>query len=89
MRIFLVGPKAIETAFRDAGKGRADAVLVLPNVVVVSQRKEIAALTGIGVGTKEIHLYRSNRWLLLAEIAFVVFWTWILLLTLTHARFPF
>jgi len=46
VRIFLVGPKAIETAFRDASKGRADAVLVLPKVVVVSQRKEIADLTG-------------------------------------------
>ena len=34
------GPKDIETAFREASKGRADAVLVLGNVVVTSHPKQ-------------------------------------------------
>ena len=38
------GPKDIETAFREASKGRADAVLVLPSSVATSQRKQIADL---------------------------------------------
>jgi putative ABC transport system substrate-binding protein len=33
----ILGPKDIETAFRAAGKGRADAVLVLTNPIVLSQ----------------------------------------------------
>jgi putative ABC transport system substrate-binding protein len=37
-------PKDIETAFRAASRGRADAVLVLENAVLASQRKEIADL---------------------------------------------
>jgi len=41
VRIFLVGPKAIETAFRDASKGRADAVLTLASAVLTSHRKEL------------------------------------------------
>jgi putative ABC transport system substrate-binding protein len=41
----VVGPKDIEAAFRDASKGRADAVLILSSVVAFSQRKEIAAIT--------------------------------------------
>src|SRR5262249_11139470 len=41
----VVGPKAIETAFRDASKDRADGVLVLPSAVATAQRKEIADLT--------------------------------------------
>ena len=39
-----VGPKDIETAFRAATKGRADAVLVLPSPVFNTNRKEIANL---------------------------------------------
>jgi putative ABC transport system substrate-binding protein len=38
----IVDPKDIETAFRAAGKGRADAVLVLNSPVSASHRKEIA-----------------------------------------------
>ena len=38
------GPKDIETAFRAASKGRADAVLVLPGAVLNFQRKQIADL---------------------------------------------
>ena len=38
------GPKDIETAFRAASKGRADAVLVLSSPVLFSQRKQIAEL---------------------------------------------
>jgi putative ABC transport system substrate-binding protein len=37
-------PKDIETAFREASKGRADAVLVLGAPVLISQRKQIADL---------------------------------------------
>ena len=38
------GPKDIETAFRAASKGRADAVLVLTSPVFNSQRTQIADL---------------------------------------------
>jgi putative ABC transport system substrate-binding protein len=38
------GPKDIETAFREASKGRADAVLVLPNPVLISQRPQVVDL---------------------------------------------
>jgi putative ABC transport system substrate-binding protein len=38
------GPKDIETVFRAASKGRADAVLVLPNSVLLSQRAQLADL---------------------------------------------
>ena len=37
-------PKDIETAFRAAGKGRADSVLVLTSPVINPYRKEIAEL---------------------------------------------
>jgi putative ABC transport system substrate-binding protein len=40
----VLDPKDIETAFREAVKGRADAVLVLPTAVLSSQRKEIVDL---------------------------------------------
>jgi ABC-type uncharacterized transport system substrate-binding protein len=40
----IVDPKDIETAFRAAGKGRVDAVLVLNSPVSSSHRKEIAEL---------------------------------------------
>jgi len=38
------GPKDIETAFQAAGKGRADAILVLSGAVLNSHRKQIAEL---------------------------------------------
>jgi putative ABC transport system substrate-binding protein len=40
----VLGPKDIETAFREAGKGRADAVLLLPTAVLNTQRKQIVDL---------------------------------------------
>ena len=40
----VLNPKDIETAFRAASKGRADAVLVLANPVLVSHRTQIAEL---------------------------------------------
>jgi len=41
----VLGPRDIETAFRAAGKGRADAVLMtVPGRVASSRRKEIAEL---------------------------------------------
>jgi putative tryptophan/tyrosine transport system substrate-binding protein len=40
----VLGPKDIETAFRSAGKGRAEAVLVLGGSVFNSQRTQIAEL---------------------------------------------
>ncbi len=41
----ILGPKDIETAFREARKGRADAVLVLGSPVLISQRRQVADLT--------------------------------------------
>jgi putative ABC transport system substrate-binding protein len=40
----VLGPKDIETAFRTASKGRADAVLVLGGPVILSHRTQIADL---------------------------------------------
>ena len=40
----ILGPKAIETAFRAADKGRADAVLVLSSSVISSQRTQVIEL---------------------------------------------
>ena len=40
----VLSPKDIETAFRAASKGRADAVLVLASAVLNSQRTQIADL---------------------------------------------
>ena len=42
--ITLRRPKDIETAFRAASKERAEAVLVLRNVILMSQRRQIADL---------------------------------------------
>ena len=41
----ILGPKDIETAFREASKGRVDAVLVLGAPVLISPRRQIADLT--------------------------------------------
>ena len=43
--IDVVGRNDIETAFRDAGNGNADAVLLLGGSVFVLHRKQIAALS--------------------------------------------
>jgi putative ABC transport system substrate-binding protein len=40
----VLGPRDIETAFRAAGKGRADAVLLLSSLVLNSHRKQVADL---------------------------------------------
>jgi putative tryptophan/tyrosine transport system substrate-binding protein len=40
----ILGPKDIETAFRAAGKGRADAVLMLSSSVFTSQRTQVIEL---------------------------------------------
>src|SRR5438093_5664808 len=40
----ILGPKDIETAFREASKGRADAVIVLGAPVLISQRRQMADL---------------------------------------------
>ena len=40
----VLDPKDIETAFRAASKGRADAVLVLASGILVAQRAQIAEL---------------------------------------------
>ena len=40
----VLSPKDIETAFRAASKGRADAVLMLPGSVLVLQRAQLADL---------------------------------------------
>jgi len=40
----ILGPKDIETAFRAASKGRANAILVLQNLVATSQRTQITDL---------------------------------------------
>jgi putative ABC transport system substrate-binding protein len=37
-------PKDIETAFREASKERAEAVLVLPNPIAISQRRQVIDL---------------------------------------------
>ncbi len=42
----VLDPKDIETAFQAASKGRADAVLVLPNPVAISQRTQVIDLAG-------------------------------------------
>jgi putative ABC transport system substrate-binding protein len=43
-RVDILGPKDIEPAFATAGKGRADALLVLTSVVTNSHRKQIVDL---------------------------------------------
>ncbi len=42
--IDILDPKDIETAFRAAGKGRADAVLTLTSAILLSQRAQLADL---------------------------------------------
>ena len=40
----VLGPKDIETAFREASKGRANAALVLVSLILISQRTQVADL---------------------------------------------
>jgi len=52
-------PKDIETAFRDARKGRAEAVLVLPSPVLTSHRTQVVDLV---VKNRLPAIYPDNRW---------------------------
>jgi putative ABC transport system substrate-binding protein len=54
----VVTPKDIETAFRAAGKGQADAVLMMPGPVGSSLRKRIAELA---VKSRLPVMYESGR----------------------------
>ena len=55
----VLDPKDIETAFRAAGKGRADAVLVLTSGVFNSQRKQIVELA---VKNRLPAIYNAAEW---------------------------
>jgi putative tryptophan/tyrosine transport system substrate-binding protein len=55
----VLGPKDIETVFRAASKGRADAVLVLPSAVLNFQRKQIADLA---VKSRLPAIYYTPEW---------------------------
>ena len=54
----VLDPKDIETAFRAASKGRADAVLVLASPVLISQRTQVADLA---VKSRLPAIYRQAR----------------------------
>jgi putative tryptophan/tyrosine transport system substrate-binding protein len=55
----LLGPKDIETAFRAASKGRADAVLVLPSSILNSHRTRVAELA---VKSRLPGIYVQSEW---------------------------
>jgi putative ABC transport system substrate-binding protein len=55
-----LGPKDFETAFRAAGKGRADAILVLQSAVLNSQRKEIVDLA---IKSRLPAIYYAAEWM--------------------------
>jgi putative tryptophan/tyrosine transport system substrate-binding protein len=55
----VLGPKDIETAFRAAGKGRADAVLVLPSSILISHRTQVAELA---VKSRLPGIYWQSEW---------------------------
>ncbi len=57
--IDVLDPKDIESAFRAASKGRAEAVLVLASLVLNSQRKQIAELT---VKNRLPAIYYAPEW---------------------------
>jgi ABC-type uncharacterized transport system substrate-binding protein len=56
----ILGPKDFETAFRAAGKGRADAMLVLQSAVLNSQRKEIVDLA---IKSRLPAIYYAAEWM--------------------------
>jgi putative ABC transport system substrate-binding protein len=56
----ILGPKDFETAFRAAGKGRADAILVLQSAVLNSQRKEIVDLA---IKSRLPAIYYAAEWM--------------------------
>jgi len=55
----VLGPKDIETAFRDASKGRADAVLMLPSPVLNSHRTQVAELA---IKSRVPAMYQSSEY---------------------------
>jgi putative tryptophan/tyrosine transport system substrate-binding protein len=55
----VLGPKDIETAFRAASKGRADAVLVLPSSILNSHRTRVAELA---VKSRLPGIYPQSEW---------------------------
>jgi putative ABC transport system substrate-binding protein len=55
----ILAPKEIETAFRAAGKERADAVLLLQSFVLNSQRKQIA---GLAIKNRLPAIYYAPEW---------------------------
>src|SRR5262249_44343785 len=60
----VLSPKDIETAFRAASKGRADAVLMLPGSVLVLQRAQLADLAAKNRAPGDLpttRLYGSRR----------------------------
>ena len=57
----VLSPKDIETAFRAASKGRADAVLVLASAVLTSHRKQIRRTSGKKQAPGDI-LRAENMW---------------------------
>ena len=56
----VLSPKDIETAFRAASKGRAEAVLVLPSGVLGSQRTQIV---GLVVKSRLPAIYPNSLWM--------------------------
>jgi hypothetical protein len=57
--IDVLDPNDIETAFHTAGKGRADAVLVLASLILNAQRKQLAELT---VKSRLPAIYYAPEW---------------------------
>jgi putative tryptophan/tyrosine transport system substrate-binding protein len=55
----VLDPKDIETAFREAGKERADAVLLLQSFVLNSQRKQIVDLA---IKSRHPAIYYNPEW---------------------------
>jgi putative tryptophan/tyrosine transport system substrate-binding protein len=55
----ILDPKDTETAFRAAGKGRADAALVLPSGILNSQRKQIVE---VAVKSRLPGIYYAAEW---------------------------
>jgi len=55
----VLGPKDIETAFRAASKGHADAVLVLPSSILISHRTQVAELA---VKSRLPGIYWQSEW---------------------------
>ena len=55
----ILDPKDIETAFRAAGKGRADAVLTLTSAILLSQRAQLA---DIAVKSRLPAIYHQSQY---------------------------